>query len=163
MAHQELVELRKEHNASTKLLGEQQPKIASLQEELAQTHSKLNEAVMQIPQLQVDEANSFVWEIRHRDGHEYYLTNRSNRPAFNIQLKSDSPKFQDVFTTAKLLSGNSMVFNYVAAMGSGDYVVYFAWQDETGGDFVSEQVRFDKNLASTFRFHGVPNYTEDEG
>lgn len=158
--HQELEELRKEHNKTLERVGDQQTKIASLQKDLSNAHVQLNEAVQRISQLQVDEANSFVWEIRHLGGHQYWLTNKSQRPAFNVQLKSDSPMFQDVFAAEKLQSGNSLLFNYAAVMGGGDYVAYFVWQDEAGGDFESEHVRFDKNSPNQFRFSGVPNYKE---
>ncbi len=57
---QELVQLRKEHNEKIEFVGQQQTKIAGLQEELSRTHSELKDAARQISQLQVDEANSVV-------------------------------------------------------------------------------------------------------
>lgn len=158
--HRELVELRTEYNKTLEHVGDQQTKIARLQEDLSKAHAELKDSVKKISQQQVDEANSFVWEIRRRGGHQYWLTNKSQRPAFNVQLKSDSPMFQDVFAAEKLQSGNSLPFNYAAVMGGGDYIAYFVWQDETGGDFESEHVRFDKNSSNEFRFSGVPNYKE---
>ncbi len=55
-----MVQLRKEHNEKIEFVGQQQTKIAGLQEELSRTHSELKDAARQISQLQVDEANSVV-------------------------------------------------------------------------------------------------------
>lgn len=160
--HEVLVKLRNEHNESIKSLNNKQERIADLQEELALTHSKLEQAVEVISQLQIDEVNSFAWAIHHRGGNEYLLINDSRRTDFNVQLRTDSPMFRDTFKEDKLQSGNALLFNYLAVMGGGDYLVYFSWQDKTGREYWSDQVRFNNDRVTRLRFRGVPNDTESD-